>query len=337
VVFTACIAVGGVLQAADGLPQPSRAIEFSAPKSNTAVTNLNQLSEEILGTRDLEADSAAPSSLTLSGSSLGGLTPLPPPSGGVIIQNRWSQHKDWSAMTPEEIMNGVALKEMLKLPNSGNDGGEARSASTVEGMYEQALFGRAGTARQPQKHDLQGWETAEKRSGTSKSDNPNLLLPDSDRQEQSLKNLLGSDLYSRYHPSGASRDRLADVFGPNNDNTWSEVSPESILAKETQAATIRQFQNMLDETYVVQPSVPGRISPAADPGLSSNPGSSPALDSRNPFAPTPGVAVDPALLPPTAPHAPVPSSLSPAPFSFTPPLNSLLMRKPDSTMPRRAF
>jgi len=241
-------------------------------------------------------------------------------------------------MTPEEIMNGVALKEILKLPNSGTDSGEEQSASTVEGLYEQALFGRAGTARQSQKRDSSdSRETAEKRRGTSQSENANLLLRDSDRQEQSLKSLLGPDVYSRVHPSSASSDRFSDAFGLNNDNKWNEVSPGSLRAKEAQEAEIRKFQNLLDETYNVQPSAMGKSSPGANPGLSSSLGSSPAPDLHNPFEMAPGVPVNPALLPPVAPAAPVPASLSLTPFTYSPPLNSLLMRKPDFTMPRRSF
>ena len=329
VVFTIWMAAGTVLSAADGSPRPGRAIEFSDPGLPMRVTNVNQLSAEKSGTRNFEDEFPSTAAMVPAESSLMGMMPpaLPrgPSGGSRRATGLTDQHQNWTLMTPEDMMRDIALKGILKGQGTGPDGEEGQPASTMERLYEGMLFGHGGAANSLQKRDFfRLRKPAEAASDFSLSEELGAFKQDSD-----------SD--SPFSPPSAKPKGVLDVFGFGNDRRRNEESPEGIREKEAQAMQMKEYRDLLNGVSGLQPPMPGRASPSSDPWVSSSPVPSADPSQLNPFATAPGSIINPALSPPKVPASPIPSSLSPPRFTTPLVVNSMLMRGPDFSVPRRQF
>lgn len=343
-ILAVAFAVAVVLRAADGSLSPRRAIEISDPKSNTLITNLNQLSTQTTVEPDLDVDFLTPSALTQPRGSLNGAMRLPPPTGGAVFSSRRArelrdQRKNWAFGSPDDVIRDKALREILNLPDYGSDGDGTRSPSTVGRFYERMVRGQAGMGSPSQNNDWFGLRrTPEERNRPGQIDDGISHLSGLYQSDRSLRNLLNPDLNAGSSWAGRSPDSLLEAFGLSSDRGGKEGDFESIRAQEAHETQLKRFQDLLNKTYDADPLVPGKSSSAANPWLGSSPMASPGLDLRNPFATMSGAVVNSAPLPPVAPAPPLPSSLSPTPYIPQPPqVNSMLMRRPEVTVPRRAF
>ena len=100
--------------------QRGRSIEFSEPKSDEVTTNLHQLTSKKDGLKQLEEDLYAPLQMFTPKSSLEGVAaPLPRPPAGSVIQSKRAKEllerrKNWVFMTPEDLLAGPTVEEILK-------------------------------------------------------------------------------------------------------------------------------------------------------------------------------------------------------------------------------
>lgn len=339
VAFTICVGLWNV-QAADSSRRNGQPIEFSDPRSDTLITNVIQLGEEAKGTRHLEANSPESEPLTLPRSSLNAILPPPVAVSGVIINKRGKDAFDAlnnsEFNTPEEAMREMLVNELLKLPgyepNRQTKDQRRQPAPSIESVYERMLVGGAETANPWRYYDLFGSRrTAEERHGSSALEEPKSPWGD---DGLTLKNYADSALNSRLSRPDTGPKSLSDLFGLDADNRPNEMSPEAIRAKEAQENQLKRFQDLLNGIYDIQPTATAEnSSPAANPWESSTVVFPSAPEQPNPWAKAQG-AINPNLLPPSAPAVQVPSSLSPAPYTpppKTPP------PKPLFSVPQRAF
>jgi hypothetical protein len=343
-ILAVALAVAVASWAADGSVSPNRAIEISDPRGNTLITNLNQLSTETTVEPDLEVDFLTPSVLTQPRGSLSGAWRLPPPPGGTVFSSKRArdlrdQRKNWAFGSPDDVIRDKALREVLNLPDYSSDGDETRSSSTVGRYYERMVRGQAGQGNPMSNNDWFGLRrTSEERNRPAQIDDGISLLSGLYQSDRSLKSLLNPDLSARSSSAGGGSDGLLEAFGLSSDRGGRDLDFESLRAREAHETQLKRFQDLLNKSYEADPLVPARSGSAANPWLGSSPAASPGLDLRSPFATMSGAAVHSAPLPPIAPAPPLSSSLSPTPYIPQPPqVNSMLMRRPEVTAPRRAF
>jgi hypothetical protein len=340
VVFTVWAAMCGTLRAADGSSHQGSPIEISAPKTETMVTNVNQLGADRHIEPGAGADFSAPQALSPAASSLGGIMPLPPSPSRVTVPNRrtreWlDQRRNWAFLTPEDAVREIAMKDILNLPDFGSDGEETRPASTVERYYERMWRARSGTSPSQQNSLPGSQKTGEEKSSAFSLENAKPVSGMVDRPQQSLKSLLDADLNDYFSIPGARPNSLLEAFGLTaEDDRDNELSPQNIAKKAREKQQIQQFQELLDGISSA-PSLPEKPSPVSNPWLGGSQVSASIPDPLNPFATLPGTTVNPALLPPTAPIAPVPSSLSPIPYSAV--QERTAPPRPNFLFPQRVF
>ncbi len=339
IVVAACFAAGGVSHAADGPVPAGRAIEFSDPKTTTLVTNLNQLGLETPDAHHSEPDFSTLQPLVPASGSLGGIMP-PAPSGGSMISHRRSKDSfdpngNWASQTPEEMMHGIVVKEMLSLPDYGMDGEAAQPPTRAGGIHDRTSSVRRRTddsARIEDEFSLRN--SSERRSSFWQLEESNPLLGVSERPEQSLKNLLGANQTSRLGFTDGRPNSLLEAFGLTPDeNRENDLSPENVAKKARESAQIQRYQDLLDGGHGVLTPLPNGSSPGANPWLGGRPVA--IVDPLNPFAAVPGSAVNPALLPPVTPPMPIPSSLAPIPYEA--PAARTPAPKPNFSVPQRVF
>ena len=343
VILAAGVGGGGALRAADGAHQPGRPIEFSTPKSELLVTNLSQL-EPGGDKQDLKPAIPSTSSLAPSGGALFDLT-LPPSHAMPVPSRRLRESPDdshdWATAASQEMMRSIVLQSILKSPGQESEGKKTKTSSSVDWLYQRVLHGKAGTDYDWQSLDLFG--SARRgggRRGTSPGDTRDLFSGEAGRSGRSVDDIPDFDLDSPFSPPSAKPNNLGDMFGPDPSYSSYEMSPEGIRAKQLQETQIKRFQDLLDGLYN-PPAPPATASPtlsgpAGNPWWSARPLPISGPEQRNPYVTLPGATIDPALLPPKPPTAPVPLSLSPAPY--TPPqINSMLTPPADFTVPHRPF
>ena len=341
--FVTWLAVAGIVRAAEGSTSPGRAIEISDPRNSTLITNVNQLGSATPAELDLEVGFLTPKALTQPQTSLSGAMSLPPPSRGIIIPGKRAkelqdQRRNWAFASPEEAMRDMALREILNLPDYEAEGNNPRSSPSVGRYYEQMIRGQTGVLRQD--YDWPGSRrTAEDRNRSVQPADTVSLLSGANQPEHSLRNLLNPDGDGRPSLPDSGPGSLLEAFGLRDDSVSHEPALETLRAREAQETQLKRFQSLLDKTYEADPLVPTRPAAPANPWLNTSSATSPGLNLYNPLAAPPGTALNLAPpLPPSAPTAPTASSLTPASFLPQPQqVNSQLLRKPDITVPRRAF
>jgi hypothetical protein len=340
--LTVALAVTVALRAAESAPAPGRTIEISDPSSSTPITNLSQLSALAKEDRDLEVDFLTPSALREPRGSLSGSLRMPPPAGGGVIPSRRArealdQRRNWAFTSPEEVIRDRALRDILNLPEYGLGNDEAKGLSNVGITYDRLLRGRtgmggAGTGFDPFNLRRPG----DPRNRPTQHEDGNPAWGGIGSSEHSLKSLLNPESNVGVSPASVTPNSFLEAFGLTGDYSARETDAEQLRVREAQETQLKRFQALLDKTSDIDPLVPR--SPASASWLSGSSMAAPVADPRNPFGLTPAGTVNAAPLPPSAPAPPpLPSSLSPAAFLQEAPPASLLMRRPDVTVPRRAF
>jgi hypothetical protein len=136
--------------------QRGRPIEFSVPRSDEVTTNLHQLTNKKDGLKQLEEDLYKPlQSFTPKSSLEGVVAPSVRPPSQSVIQNKrvkelLERRKNWVFMTPEDLLGGPTVDEILKTPQFGADGQEKKEPQTFE-RYYQRLAAKRPAANKPSK------------------------------------------------------------------------------------------------------------------------------------------------------------------------------------------
>jgi hypothetical protein len=314
------------------------------------VTNVNQLDQEIRGARDLEAGSPHSQTVGAPGTSLTGDFPWPAPSAGVIVNRRgknpFGPGDDSQSLAPEERLRQMLVRNLLKSPYDQPDDADAtlteQPESSMTHFYDQFLTARpqASNRSNPSGSFWSRTQTGDQRDSSDSEDS----RPSWDDSAYLSPNRLPRfDPNSRSSYPGDRPGSLMDLFGPrDNRGEDADLLLETKRAEELQRRQIDDYKALLG--YSPKPT------PLYDSGqLTSSAGQNPlstgslatplVSDPYNPFAMAPSTVnptLDPGLLAPTAPQAPVPSSLAPVPN--TPPQTSIPAPKPIfSVLPQRAF
>ena len=330
------------LQAADPSPQPGQTIEFSAPKSDAAVTNLDQLDEKLHGEREIGAGSSQEQFGILSGSSLHGGLPPPLPSSPVVVRRHGSDEFGLDAgagfRTPEETFRDVLIKQFLGVPasqqNDPRNGSMQPPASSLQSFYEQMLSGRSDAANGVKKPGFSGSRKTDQ-DGKRSSDPDDAKAPGGNFDALTTKDILRSDLNSRLSISDSRPNSDSDFFGLGN-NRKADIGSllEARREQEDVKRQLEDYRAILGYSSTPALADPGSALSSTRPNLLSvSRPAAPAPNRYNPFALTPGALGSTQPLPPGAPLAPVPSSLTPVPYTPPPP------RVPtsDFSVPRRVF
>jgi hypothetical protein len=144
--------------------QRGRPIEFSVPRSDDVTTNLHQLTNKKDGLKQLEEDLYRPLQSFAPKSSLEGVVapPVRPPSSSVIENKRVKEllerRKNWVFMTPEDLVGGPTVDEILKTPQFGAEGQQRKELPALERYYQSLTAKRPAANRpgQPEDDELFG-------------------------------------------------------------------------------------------------------------------------------------------------------------------------------------
>jgi hypothetical protein len=286
---------------------------FSDPRSDVLVTNMGQLIEVAPTERSLDQDYPTLRSVVPAGSSLRGRMYQPPRTTAVVIPGRRGKSDSRNnpvSLTAEDVMRDIALNEILKLQDRGTSSGEGSAESSLERMYyEQLLTGRSGAAETSPYYDLFGLrKQTDKRSREAESP-----AGDSESSEQSLRTLLGFDPPAALSGPVGRSENAFDFLGKDRDSGRSAASSEWTVKPE-ENLQMKQFRNLLDGVYDVDPPKSVEADRASGRWMSVSP-VPPSLPGYSPLSTGQRPMANPGLQPPTAPLAPVPSSLSPDPYA----------------------
>jgi hypothetical protein len=205
---------------AGGKPR-GRAIEFSEPKSDEVTTNLHQLTNKKDGLRQLEEDLYQPLQMFAPKSSLDGVAAPPPRAPAVsVIQNKrvkelLERRKNWVFMTPEDLLAGPTVEEILKAPRYDATGLEKKELPPMLGYYRRLATKRPGG-------DIPGQSKNDDLFNPPKGSNPRDQLASHDdsnlpaglrESAQMLKQLSGADDGADRFGQSAKRNSFSDTFG----------------------------------------------------------------------------------------------------------------------------
>jgi hypothetical protein len=206
-------------QAAD--KRRGRAIDFSEPRSDEVTTNLHQLTNKKDGLRQLEEDLYQPLQMFAPKSSLDGVAAPPPRAPATsVIQNKrvkelLERRKNWVFMTPEDLLAGPTVEEILKAPRYDATGQEKKELPPLLGYYQRLATKRPGGVLpgQSKNDDLFNPPKASNpRDQLASHDDSN--LPASLRESaQMLKQLSGADEGADRFGQSTKRNSFADTFG----------------------------------------------------------------------------------------------------------------------------
>jgi len=315
----------GIAPGAELTPStPGQAIEFSEPRQDLLVTNLNQLNRQIDGAQNLERTPPRAESLRPS------LAPpysiLTPPGGvsGVIINKRARRPLDTFSSTelttPEDAVRELYLDQLLKssgLDRSGQGqdmrrpGTSALEGPSVESLYERMLGGG------PEASSLRdyGWLNSS-RAGQDQSGYTTIEQSRASRADE----LLPASGYSEVSPitgmssAGGGSDDLADAFRSRNVTRPGVADTGTFLANQAaQQDRMKRFQDLLNGIYELQPAAGPKSAPLPENPWMTGPAASASVpEAASPLARGPNTAdAYPYLAPPSAPTAPTPPTAVP--------------------------
>jgi hypothetical protein len=205
---------------AAGRPR-GRAIEFSAPRSDEVTTNLHQLTNKKDGLRQLEEDLYKPLQTFTPKSSLEGVVaPSARPPSPSAIQNKrvkelLERRKNWVFMTPEDLLGGPTVDEILKTPQYGADGQQKKELPSFE-RYYQSLGAKRPAANKPsQAGDDELFGSPRKSHPQDNADShDDSNLPSGLRESaEALNKLFEPGASDSPFARSASHSRLSDAFG----------------------------------------------------------------------------------------------------------------------------
>ena len=311
IVLLSCLGISGFF----GLVQPSllgRPIEFSEPTGPTVSTNADTWAGQSTTGLKLESEQFKPNTLDLSRRTPNSLRPLPPTSAR--LRNRANPEKNWTQMSPDEMMQSMMHKDMLKLTPSGAGAGELNASSSVEDYYLHMLQNKTATNR------LGAADSGGHSGETNLWDNSSGDLKASDP----FAAITGrrSDNFLNENLGGGRADGWPGLLKSGED-----MSPDAIRERKAQADQFEDYKRTF-----------GFQAPGANPVPPEPAG---AVRTANVLAPLAGSSfsslpakaigsftVPSAPLAPAAPFAPGQSSLAPAPYTAPAKPKSLIFSAP---------
>jgi hypothetical protein len=204
-----------------GGKQRGRPIDFSEPRSDEVTTNLHQLTSKKDGLKQLEEDLYKPLQLFSPKSSLEGVVAPPPrpPSGSVIQSKRAKEllerRKNWVFMSPEDLLAGPTVEEILKSPQYDVNGQDKKDLPPLAGYYRRLAAKRAGGDHSsPSKSDdlFNPPKTSNPLDQLATHDDAN--LPSGLRESAlALKQLSEADAGADRFGQSVKRNSFSDTFG----------------------------------------------------------------------------------------------------------------------------
>lgn len=239
-------------------------IRFSAPKSDTVGTNLNQFTDKARNNlRRLEEELSQPLDVFRQQDSARPMAaPLPRPPAGPVIQNKrirelLDKKNNWVFMSPEDQVTGLTAEEIFGLTELDETGGPKARATSLERYNERLDRERIGSTNGVTSDGIGRWASeAPWRMQADEENQPRnpvqARLMDSER---ALQDLLKTPPNLSFLPEIRPRSSYADPLAPNPVKTT-----EKSWEQKAQEARLEQFRQM------IQPETP---KPASLPGLAS--------------------------------------------------------------------
>jgi hypothetical protein len=219
---------------AGGEPR-DRSVGFSEARSDEVTTNLHQLTIRKDGLMQLEEDLYRPLQMLAPQSSLEGVVAPPSrPAAGPLIQNKrvmelLERRKNWVFMSPEDLLAGPTVDEILKSPRYDANGQEKKELRPMEQFYQRLVTKRPDGINPSQAtgDDLFGPpKTANPRNQPASHDDSD--LPSGLRESAlALKHLVEPETSGDPLARNAAHSSFSDVFGLG-DRT---LSKEQVLAR----------------------------------------------------------------------------------------------------------
>ena len=262
----AAVAVSSLLlcSAQAGGKQRGRPIEFSEPRSDEVTTNLHQLTSKKDGLKQLEEDLYKPLQSFAPKSSLEGVAapPARPPAGPVIQSKRAKEllerRKNWVFMSPEDLLAGPTVEEILKSPRYEADGQEKKELPPLERYYQRLAAKRPG-GEEPQPIERAMTCSARPESRTRAMNLPRTTTrtcpADSRKAHRRSSNLSESDTSGDPFARSATRSSFSDTFGLG-DNT---PSKEQVLEHKK---FMDEYHSLVDPSWQ-PPAAANPVNPLA--------------------------------------------------------------------------
>ena len=230
-----------------GEKQRGRSIEFSQSKSDEVTTNLHQLTSKKDSLKQLEEDLYAPLQMFAPKSSLEGVVapPVRPPATSAIQSKRAKEllerRKNWIFMTPEDLLAGPTVEDILKSPRYDANGQEKKELPPMLEYYRRMAPKRPGLDNygQSKSDDLFGPpKTSNLRDQLASRDDSN--LPSGIKESAlALKQLTEPDTGADRFRQSTPRNGFTDTFGLDAP----APSREQVLAHKTY---MDEYRTMLD-------------------------------------------------------------------------------------------
>jgi hypothetical protein len=224
-----------------------RFIEFSEPRSDEVTTNLHQLTSRKDGLKQLEEDLYKPLQMFSPKSSLEGVVAPPPrPPAESVIQSKrvrelLERRKNWVFMTPEDLLAGPTVEDVLKTPQYDANGEEKKELPPMLAYYRRLAAKRASrdNLSQSGSDDLFGSPKSSKpRDQQGSQDDSNLPAG----LRESLRQLSESDTGADGFGQSGPRSTYSDTFGLEGN----APSKEQALAHRKY---MDEYQSLLDPSW----------------------------------------------------------------------------------------
>lgn len=241
--------------------QRGRTIQFTPSRSDEVLTNLHQLTNKKDSLKRLEEDLNAPLQNFAPKSSLEGVVAPPPrsPAPSAVQSKRAKEllerRKNWVFMTPDELLGGPTVEQILQAPDYGADGRLKKDLPAMESYYERLLPKRPannmmGQAQTDELLSVLNRPNAFEAPAKDESDLPAGIRQSADE----LKTLFQADDYGSPYSRSSIASDLSDPF--------------RLGSKTAPAAQMLEHKKRMDEYRALVDSS-WRAPAAANPGFSA--------------------------------------------------------------------
>jgi hypothetical protein len=261
--------------------QRVRPIEFSPARSDEVTTNLHQLTSRKDGLKQLEEDLYAPLQHFTPHSSLDGVMAPPPPRSPAQsavqskrVKDLLERRNNWVFMTPEDLLAGPTVDEVLKKPEYGPDGRDKQDRSAAERFYERIKPKRSTKpSKETSNEDIFNFTKKSARRDTTSPELNEQDLPDGVRD--SVKALFEGD--EQPSPFSEKAKIPTDMFG-------TPVKPQTLEQIAEHKKYMDQYHMLVDSSWR-PPTGPSLLSTLPDPAAATPKPmtASPGLPSSSPY------------------------------------------------------
>lgn len=241
--------------------QQGRAIQFTPSKSDEVLTNLHQLRNKKDSLKRLEEDLNAPLQNFAPRSSLEGVVAPPPraPAPSAVQSKRAKElldrRKNWVFMTPEDLIGGPTVEQVLQAPDYDADGQLKKDLPAIESYYERLLPKRPARNIMGQAQTEELFKLLNSPNSLEAPADDDSALPAGIRESaDALKNLFQADGYGSPYFRSLTANDFSDPF--------------SLGSKAVPAVQMLEHKKRMDEYRAL-------VDPSWRPPAGANPGFSP--------------------------------------------------------------